>query len=417
LTFTPAANANGTATVGIVVRDDGGTLFGGQDTSTVHTVVFTVTPVNDPPSFVIGADQSTDEDSALQTVPGWATAISAGPPDEVGQQVTFEVSAADPTMFLDQPAVAADGTLTYRPAPDRNGTTTVTVRLRDNAGGQDVSADQTFAITVRPVNDAPGAHPDAASANAGHTVRLTVLANDTDVDGDSLTLRSVTRPGKGTARRVGNAIDYTPGRGASGTDTFTYDISDGHGGTATGMVTVTIQDGLAPTVKAIRLYYGPTQFVDLRGLSRSVLPWESVSRIEVEFSEPVAIGPGALSLTGTAAGAHDFAAFGYDAARRTARWDLATPAANERLMLRLTGTGPDGAKDAAGNELRAWSRAFGLLAGDFDGDGVVTAADATGVKKNAGKANSWADLDGTGIVDVTDAAKAKANKGHRLRGQ
>jgi hypothetical protein len=419
LTFTPAPDANGTANVQIVLKDDGGTLDGGQDTSAIHTLVITVTPVNDAPSFVNGSNVTTDEDAGVATFAGWATGLLPGPANEAGQGLSFEVMAADPTLFADQPAVAADGTLTYRPAPDRHGSTTVTVRLRDDAGtangGEDVTLDQSFTLTVRPVNDAPIAVADTKPATAGRTVRIAVLANDTDVDGDTLTLGSVTAPTKGTVRRVGNSIDYTPNRGASGTDTFDYQVSDGHGGSATGTVTVTIVDTTAPTVRAIRLYYGPSQFVELRSLARSVLPWESVSRIDVEFSEPVTVGAGALSLTGVNTGPHSFANFGYDAVRRTARWDLATPAANDRLTLRLTGTGPDGAKDASGNELRAWTRTFGLLAGDFDGNGVVTGSDATAVKKKAGKANAWADVDGNGVVDAADEAKVKANKGKRLR--
>lgn len=410
LTFTVAPDANGSATIGLVLKDDGGTLFGGQDTSTVHTVVLTVTPVNDPPTFVQGANPSSDEDAGPQTVPGWATNIAAGPANEAGQGLTFELEAADPTLFVDQPAVSADGTLTYRAAPDRHGSTTVTVRLRDDAGGQDVSADQTFTITVRGVNDVPVANADPVAATAGRTVRVAVLANDTDVDGDLLTLGSVSRPSQGTVRRVGNAVDYTPTRGAVGADTFTYQVSDGHGGTATGTVSVTIVDTTIPTVKAVRLYYGPERYVDLRTIGRSVLPWAGVSRIDVEFSEPVVLGSGALSLTGARAGAHAVAAFGYDAARRTARWDLATPAADDRLTLRLTG-----AADASGNVLSPWARTFSLLTGDFDGNGVVTAADASGVKKKAGTTNPWADVDGNGIVDAMDEATAKANKGHRLR--
>ncbi|HOV50655.1 MAG TPA: Ig-like domain-containing protein, partial [Candidatus Cryosericum sp.] len=90
----------------------------------------------------------------------WATAISAGPPDEAGQTLTFTVtSTTNPALFRVAPAVAPDGTLTFTPAPDANGSATITVILQDNGGtangGIDTSVPQTFTISVTPVNDAP----------------------------------------------------------------------------------------------------------------------------------------------------------------------------------------------------------------------------------------------------------------------
>jgi hypothetical protein len=109
--------------------------------------------VNHPPSFVKGPDVSVLEDAGAQTFAGWATAISAGPPDEAGQSLTFELTAEEPSVFAAGPALSADGTLTFTTAPDWNGTAEVTVALRDDGGtengGQDTSATQTFLITVR----------------------------------------------------------------------------------------------------------------------------------------------------------------------------------------------------------------------------------------------------------------------------
>jgi uncharacterized repeat protein (TIGR01451 family) len=84
-----------------------------------------------------------------QTVPNWATAISAGPADEAGQTVTFTVSASNPGLFTAQPAVAPNGTLTFTPKALALGTATVTVRAVDNGGGgSDTSPAQTFTITI-----------------------------------------------------------------------------------------------------------------------------------------------------------------------------------------------------------------------------------------------------------------------------
>ena len=162
LTYTPAADAAGLATVTVAAADDGGTASGGVDRSAPQTFLIAVTPVNDAPSFVAGADQAVLEDSGARTVAGWAHAIRAGPANEASQVVTFAVSSTAPALFAagGQPAVGADGTLTYTPAPNASGSATVTVRAADDggtaSGGVDRSAPQTFLIAVTPVNDAPG---------------------------------------------------------------------------------------------------------------------------------------------------------------------------------------------------------------------------------------------------------------------
>src|SRR5207249_1535994 len=111
------------------------------------------------PSFVAGPDQVVLEDAGVQTVSGWATAISVGPADEAGQHLNFLVSNDHPDLFASQPSVAADGTLSYTPAANANGSAVVTVALHDDGGtangGQDTSAPQAFFITVLAVNDAP----------------------------------------------------------------------------------------------------------------------------------------------------------------------------------------------------------------------------------------------------------------------
>ena len=69
LTFTPAANANGSTDVDVTLSDNGG----GADTSGTQTFTITIDSVNDAPSFTEGADETVPEDSGLQTVSGWAT--------------------------------------------------------------------------------------------------------------------------------------------------------------------------------------------------------------------------------------------------------------------------------------------------------------------------------------------------------
>lgn len=91
-------------------------------------------------------------------------------------------------------------------------------------------------------NRAPIANPDQATTSPANPVTINVLSNDSDPDGDPLTVTAVTDPPNGTAtRNADNSITYRPDCGFTGTDMFTYSISDGRGGTASALVTVTVR--------------------------------------------------------------------------------------------------------------------------------------------------------------------------------
>ena len=151
-TYSPEENYVGTDVFRYKVND-------GAADSVDAAVQITVTPVNDAPSFVIGADQIVLEDAGPQTVAPWTNALSAGPPDESAQALTFIVSNTNGALFAIPPAITAGGTLAYTPAPNANGSARVTVRLHDDGGtangGIGISAPQIFTITVSSVNDAP----------------------------------------------------------------------------------------------------------------------------------------------------------------------------------------------------------------------------------------------------------------------
>ena len=152
LTYTPAVNANGVATVTVTAHDTGGTANGGTDTSAPHTFTITIQSVNDAPSFNAGANQTVVSLLGAQSVAGWATGISPGPADEAGQSVSFLVTVSNPALFSVQPAVAPDGKLTYKPKPLAIGSATVTVRAVDDGGtgngGQNTSIAKTFTISI-----------------------------------------------------------------------------------------------------------------------------------------------------------------------------------------------------------------------------------------------------------------------------
>ncbi|MDS4028772.1 MAG: FG-GAP-like repeat-containing protein [Candidatus Contendobacter sp.] len=251
LTYTPAANANGTATITLTLSDDGSNTSPNVNTSAPQTFVITVNAVNDAPSFTKGANQTVLDNAGAQTVPGWATAISAGPADEASQTLTFNVSNDNNPLFLVQPAISATGDLTYDPTANASGgTATITVTLSDNGSGVapnvNTSAAQTFTITVTAVDDPPTAVDDPATvAEDAPATAIDVLANDTDPDGGPKTIASVTQPANGTVVITGGGtgLTYQPNPNYCNTspDTFTYTLAPG-GSTANVTVTVTCVD-------------------------------------------------------------------------------------------------------------------------------------------------------------------------------
>ena len=139
-------------TLGLTVSD-------GTFTSVEETVTINLLLVNQPPFFTRGNDIDLLEDSAPQTITGWATNLSAGRPEESHQALQFTVTNDQPAFFAAQPTISSDGTLTFALANDIFGVTTVTVVLTDDggtaSGGNDTSTPQTFTIRIEPVNDAP----------------------------------------------------------------------------------------------------------------------------------------------------------------------------------------------------------------------------------------------------------------------
>ena len=249
LTYTPAPSILGTATVSVSISDNGGTANGGVDTSTIQTFDINVTLVNDEPSFTVGPNQIVNEDVGANSVAGWATNILAGPPDESGQVLTFNITANDnPSLFSAGPAVAANGVLTFTTAANANGTANITLELMDDGGtangGDDTSPPQNFSITITPVNDEPsytsggdvtvdensGAYNNtwATAVSAGPANENSQTLNFNIVNVSNNTLFSV----QPTVDATGN-LSFTPATDEFGTSTVTINLMD-DAGTANG---------------------------------------------------------------------------------------------------------------------------------------------------------------------------------------
>ncbi|MGQ0800600.1 MAG: Ig-like domain-containing protein [Pseudomarimonas sp.] len=294
LSYTPAPDANGSSQLAVVVRDNGGTANGGIDTSAPQTFTITVNAVNDTPTFVAGPNQSINEDAAAQTAVGWAAAINDGDP-ELTQTLTFLPTVTNTTSnlaFTTPPTInATTGTLTYAVAPNTNGVATIEVRLQDNgsnvAPNVNISAPQTFTITVSGINDAPSftAGPNQTvneDAGAQAVTPWATAINDGDPEVTQALAFAVTNNTNTALFSAGPAVSptgvltYTPAANANGVATITLRLDD-DGGTANGGVNQSPTQTFTITVNAINdapgFMAGPNQSVTEDAGAQTVTPW------------------------------------------------------------------------------------------------------------------------------------------------
>jgi HD-GYP domain-containing protein (c-di-GMP phosphodiesterase class II) len=189
------------------------------------TVTITITSVQRPP--VVGVTAAAiDEDTLLS--------LALGLSDPDGDALTCSLAASPSSGAATVPADCSR--LLFQPAKDFNGTVDIAIDVTD--GTHDVTF--TVIVTVRPVNDAPVTADDAGSTGWGSPLDVPVLANDIDVDGDTLTVTITSQPTSGSAAVVGSVVRYTPTIGAAGTFTIGYRACDPGGLCDDATVTVTV---------------------------------------------------------------------------------------------------------------------------------------------------------------------------------
>jgi len=207
--YTPEDNFNGIDNFVYVVTDPLGAEVNA-------TVAVTVTGINDIPELSPITLPTINEDESINPIQLVAT-------DADGDNITF--SATSSNTAIAEVSVSGD-TLTIIPKPNAFGDVDITVTASDGKGG---TVSKIATLHINPVNDAPIANddnfPSIQSNSAGEI--LDVLKNDTDVDGDNLTIESVTQPNSGTATIIDGKIKYIPAADFNGTVTFSYTVSDG----------------------------------------------------------------------------------------------------------------------------------------------------------------------------------------------
>ena len=260
LAYRPPADYNGSAPVGgfgYTVSDHGETASGG--------VVIELGTVNDAP---VGHP---DTATTLEDTPVAGNVLSNdidvdSPGLSVTQYTIAGVShaAGSSTTLLGIGTIVlnADGSYTFTPAPDYHGAVP-TIGYTVSDGG--ATSTSTLTIVVTPVNDAPTAVADLASTPINVPVTVAVLTNDSDKDGDPLTVTgaSLADPTRGSALvNPDGTVTFTPAGNVVGPVVITYTVSDGHGGTGTATLTVNVGTNTAPTAAdSVRTIAEDTSYV------------------------------------------------------------------------------------------------------------------------------------------------------------
>ena len=163
---------------------------------------------------------------------------------------TWSLSGTDGDAFT----IDDDGDLRFESSPDYEtpadaNSYELTVEAKITDGDDQVTGTLAVIVTVTEANDAPVAAADDAETAEGTAVTIAVVANDSDDDGDTLSVSAVGNADDGTTAIPSGStttVTYTPDAGFAGFDSFDYSVSDGQT-TATGTVTV----GVVPTVSGL----------------------------------------------------------------------------------------------------------------------------------------------------------------------
>ncbi|MEW4341321.1 tandem-95 repeat protein [Vibrio diabolicus] len=204
-TITPTADWNGSEILTFTATDPNGE-------SISQTVNFTVAPVTD-----IVADKAT----VVEDTPTIINVLGNDTFDGDDKVVSLDTNKGPANGTV---SVNPDGTVTYIPDDNYVGKDTFTYVV--TSGG--VSESTTVEVNVTPVNDAPMAKDDTAITDEDTPVTIDVLPNDTDVDGDKLSIQSASVPeAQGKVEIVDGRLVFTPAENFNGDTEITYTITDG----------------------------------------------------------------------------------------------------------------------------------------------------------------------------------------------
>ncbi|HCG8548555.1 TPA: tandem-95 repeat protein [Vibrio parahaemolyticus] len=226
-TISPTADWNGSEILTFTATDPSGE-------SVSQTVNFTVTPV---------ADIEADKTTVVEDTPTIIKVLGNDTFEGDDKVVSLDTNNGPANGTV---SVNPDGSVTYTPNENYHGADSFTYIV--TSGG--VSESTTVNVDVTPVNDAPVAKADTAVTDEDTPVTIDVLPNDTDVDGDTLSIQSASVPeAQGKVEIVEGKLVFTPAENFNGDAEITYTVTDGQL-TDEAKVAVTVNPvNDAPTIK------------------------------------------------------------------------------------------------------------------------------------------------------------------------
>jgi hypothetical protein len=240
LIFVPGLNFSGTVTIPFNVIDNSGALSAPAD------LVITITPVNDAP-VATSTTATGNEDSPITginltgtDVDGAVVSITPTLPP-VAQGRLFYADGVTPVLIGALLTPAEASTLVFIPAPNFNGTVTISFTVRDNLGAN--SAPANVVITVNPVNDPPVATPTSALGSAEASIPIPLTGSDIDSTIAQVVIQSIPPASQGTLLLNGlpvaagtvltpaqaAALVFKPNPAFNGTASFMFSVIDNNG--------------------------------------------------------------------------------------------------------------------------------------------------------------------------------------------
>ncbi|MFO0797136.1 MAG: Ig-like domain-containing protein [Gemmataceae bacterium] len=227
----PAAGLYFLRVTGTGKGDVAGTGFSNYGSLGNYRVTGTVPPYSAAPNQAPVAANDTATTAAGTPV---TVDVLANDTDPDGDALTI----TGVTNVVGGTATVSNGRVVFTPTAGFSGAASFVYSISDGRGGV---ASAAAAVTVTaPVNRAPVAVNDSVSTTAGTPVTVDVLANDSDPDGDALTVTGVSNVVGGTAVVSNGRVVFTPAAGFSGAGSFVYSISDGRGGVASATAAVSV---------------------------------------------------------------------------------------------------------------------------------------------------------------------------------
>ncbi len=233
----------GTYAVEVVVTDDGSPRL-----STTTTAAVAVLEVNEPPVIASVPDPRSAEGDVV------TLQLTASDPDVPASALAWSARGLPPGLSIDPTTGLIAGTVVDGAGTDSPYVVVVTVQ---DGGDPSLAAraSLTWTVSSAPLgNRPPIAAEDTYGVAQGETVSVEapgVLGNDSDPDGDTMTVRQVTSPSHGIVTiRPDGSFTYTHDGGPAIRDSFMYGADDGRGGVATAVVTITLRANRAPVAVA-----------------------------------------------------------------------------------------------------------------------------------------------------------------------